>query len=252
MTTETVFDPMAYWPLDNGEEIAAAHPEFVMPGKEVREALNPGDVVKLSFRVPSDFSLTKRQLLLQDCPRAEHLPVRVTGRHDGHFTYTGTLVSPSQLVDRFKTGGRIHFRAENVIAVGEHGNLPLIVDDDDAYVDADGAQFFAFFEDEITDAFIKEHGADYCYVPGRIEDNTERGGKWLRRDGAVWREVPADQVRALVEAVCAKFDKFDMADPIDTVCFYAQMRLETPPSRWKTEFERDGNVLRSAYRRIDH
>jgi hypothetical protein len=103
------------WELDDGEPIAAAHPDtFWMPPQAERDALAPGQLVKLIFRI----------LVADDAGReevhVERMWVIVTGREGS--LYTGELDNQPYCTDEMEPGMALCFEGRHVINVHRDGD----------------------------------------------------------------------------------------------------------------------------------
>jgi hypothetical protein len=105
--------------FENAEALAAMHPKsFFIPLREDREALFPGDYVKLIFR---------SEVPLQRGPWAgatgERMWVRVRdveAHHQGGPRYVGTLANRPAYID-LEFGALIHFAPEHIIDIRKAG-----------------------------------------------------------------------------------------------------------------------------------
>ncbi len=98
------------WELDDGEVIAAAHPDtFWLPPLEQREALQPGQLVKLIFRILVADEAGNEEM------HVERMWVIVT-RRDGNL-YTGELDNQPYCTDEMNPGLPVAFEARHVINI---------------------------------------------------------------------------------------------------------------------------------------
>jgi len=102
------------WELDDGEAIAAAHPDtFWMPPRDQREMLQPGQIVKLMFRIRTVDAHREEAI------HVERMWVIIGGRDGG--LYTGTLDNDPYCTDAIKAGLAVAFEARHVISIWEDG-----------------------------------------------------------------------------------------------------------------------------------
>lgn len=102
------------WELDDAEPIAAAHPDtFWMPPREERDALLPGQQVKLIFRILVADEAGREEV------HVERMWVNVTGR-DGSL-YTGELDNQPYCTDEMNPGMPLCFEARHVINIFREG-----------------------------------------------------------------------------------------------------------------------------------
>lgn len=100
------------WELDDAESIAAAHPDtFWIPPRERRDALQPGEQVKLIFRILTVDEADKEEA------NVERMWVVVTGREGAY--YTGELDNQPLCTDEINPGMPLCFEARHVINI--HG-----------------------------------------------------------------------------------------------------------------------------------
>jgi len=100
------------WELDDAEPIAAEHPDtFYMPSLEERNALKPGQLVKLIFRILTVDEAGEEKLCV------ERMWVVVTGR-EGKF-YTGKLDNQPYCTHDMNPGMPLYFEARHVINIDE-------------------------------------------------------------------------------------------------------------------------------------
>lgn len=100
------------WMLDDGEEIAAQHPEtFWIPSREQRDALQPGQQVKLIFRIVTEDADGAEEM------HVERMWVIVTGR-EGNL-YRGELDNQPYCTDEMNPGLPVCFEARHVINIFE-------------------------------------------------------------------------------------------------------------------------------------
>lgn len=93
--------------LDNGEELNQEFPEtFVIPPREERENLLPGELVKLIFRIT-----------LEEEQHVERMWVLVKERKDNG--YIGKLDNDPYCTTEPRAGENVEFRPEHVIQVYE-------------------------------------------------------------------------------------------------------------------------------------
>ncbi|WP_454723579.1 MULTISPECIES: DUF2314 domain-containing protein [Cupriavidus] len=101
------------WQLDDGEAIAAAYPEtFWVPPLEARQALQPGQAVKLIFRIVTTDEQDR------DEQHVERMWVIVTGR-EGDL-YSAELDNQPYCTDEMAPGMPLWFAARHVIHI--HGD----------------------------------------------------------------------------------------------------------------------------------
>ena len=100
------------WQLDDGEVLHQQHPDtFWIPPRDVRDALQPAQVVKLVFRI---VTLGEDDALEEN---VERMWVIVDGR-EGDL-YRGVLDNDPECTDELKSGSEVWFQARHVIAVYE-------------------------------------------------------------------------------------------------------------------------------------
>lgn len=98
------------WELDDGEPIAAAHPEtFWIPPKEERDALVPGQLVKLIFRILTEDESGREEV------HVERMWAVVTGREGS--LYTGELDNQPYCTEEMNPGMPLCFEARHVINI---------------------------------------------------------------------------------------------------------------------------------------
>jgi uncharacterized protein YegJ (DUF2314 family) len=99
-----------HYELDNAEEIHRVYPDsFWMPKKEVREALQPGNLVKLIFRMEETIGSEEVSV--------ERMWVKVTEKHRN--CYVGVLSNDPAGSECVKCGQSVRFQACHVIEVYE-------------------------------------------------------------------------------------------------------------------------------------
>jgi DNA/RNA endonuclease YhcR with UshA esterase domain len=99
--------------LDNGEDINCEYPDsFCIPGKEARESLQPGDIVKLIFRMEE----TKGSEEIS----VERMWVEVFKKHENF--YEGVLDSDPAGSECVRCGQTIYFQPCHVINIYEEKN----------------------------------------------------------------------------------------------------------------------------------
>ncbi|MEQ9846239.1 DUF2314 domain-containing protein [Pectobacterium brasiliense] len=94
--------------LDDGEALSREYPDsFRIPAKDVREALVPGDFVKLIFRMEKTAGADELSV--------ERMWVRVTQKH--HAFYEGVLDNDPTGSDCVQCGQVVTFHSRHVIAL---------------------------------------------------------------------------------------------------------------------------------------
>lgn len=97
---------MITYTLDNGEEIAREAPRtFHIPPREKREGLNPGDIVKLIFRLETETEAFVERMWV------------IVKEKNATGTFTGLLDNDSTCTDEIKSGLEVIFGPEHVIAI---------------------------------------------------------------------------------------------------------------------------------------
>ena len=97
---------MITYTLDNGEEIAREAPRtFQIPSRERREAIAPGDIVKLIFRLETETEAF-----------VERMWVIVKERR-GNGRFTGVLDNDPYCTEEIKSGLEVTFGAEHIIDI---------------------------------------------------------------------------------------------------------------------------------------
>ncbi|SPR98585.1 DUF2314 domain-containing protein [Cupriavidus taiwanensis] len=103
------------WELDDGEPIAAAHPDtFWMPPRAERDALAAGQQVKLIFRILVADEDGNEEV------HVERMWVNVTGREGA--LYTGELDNQPYCTDEMNPGMPLCFEARHVINIYREGD----------------------------------------------------------------------------------------------------------------------------------
>ncbi|GLC94055.1 hypothetical protein Tamer19_34630 [Cupriavidus sp. TA19] len=103
------------WELDDGEPIAAAHPDtFWIPPREERDALVPGQQVKLIFRILVAADDDSEEV------HVERMWVIVTGREGS--LYTGELDNQPYCTEDMAPGMPLCFEARHVINIYREGD----------------------------------------------------------------------------------------------------------------------------------
>lgn len=98
------------WQLDDGDAIAAAYPEtFWLPPLEQRQALQPGQIVKLIFRILTTDEQDREE------QHVERMWVVVTGREGG--LYSGDLDNQPYCTEEMAPGMPLWFEARHVINI---------------------------------------------------------------------------------------------------------------------------------------
>lgn len=106
--------------LGNGERLNEQHPRsFFIPTRAERDAVRPGDLVKLLFEIvePAD-----------DMPSAERMWVQVTEAEGGR--YVGVLDNQPGALRSIGPGSRVEFGPEHIISLTESwplGELKAVV-----------------------------------------------------------------------------------------------------------------------------
>lgn len=99
-----------HYELDNGEEINREYPDsFWIPEKEAREAIEPGDILKLIFRMEEKNG--------SDEVSVERMWVEVTNKQRDF--YIGTLDNDPSGSECVKCGQTVYFQSCHVIAIFE-------------------------------------------------------------------------------------------------------------------------------------
>jgi len=102
-----------HYELDNGEEINHVYPDtFGIPERTERESLNPGDIVKLIFRMEE----TKGS----EDVSVERMWVEVVNKHQ-HF-YEGVLDNDPSGSECVKCGQTVYFQTCHIISIYEEKN----------------------------------------------------------------------------------------------------------------------------------
>ena len=92
--------------LDNGEEIARGAPlTFQMPPREKREAIVPGNIVKLIFRLENETEAF-----------VERMWVIVKERKEGG-QFAGVLDNDPQCTEEIRSGIEVTFGPEHIISI---------------------------------------------------------------------------------------------------------------------------------------
>lgn len=113
------------WQLDDGEALHEQHPSsFWIPPADVRNDLQPGQLVKLVFRI---VTLDEDGLVEEN---VERMWVCVTGRAGA--LYAGVLDNDAYCTDGLVAGHPLWFEPRHVIAVYD----AMTADDEDAEDDA--------------------------------------------------------------------------------------------------------------------
>lgn len=95
--------------LGDGERTSAEHPRsFFIPARTRREAVSPGELVKLLFEIETPDS---------GLPSAERMWVEVVSFIDGE--YVGTLDNEPKYIDTLSAGDVVTFRPEHIISIWE-------------------------------------------------------------------------------------------------------------------------------------
>lgn len=98
------------WELEDGEACHASAPAtFEIPSRSERQSLQPGQIVKLVFRI------ALRDEEGHDSEQTERMWV-VVGERQGPF-YTGTLDNDAYCTGEFKAGRMIAFEPRHVIQI---------------------------------------------------------------------------------------------------------------------------------------
>jgi len=102
---------MREWILVNAEERAKENPaNFEMPPKEARMGLKPRTLVKLIFQF-KDADSNNKEI------EAERMWVEIIENNGDD--YLGTLDNDPEVIKRLKSGDKIEFKPENIIAIWE-------------------------------------------------------------------------------------------------------------------------------------
>lgn len=98
---------MINYVLDNGEDLQQEFPEtFYLPSRIEREALLPGELVKLIFRISTEKEV-----------HVERMWVCVQSRtKDGYF---GLLDNDPYCTKELQSGAKVDFRPEHIIQIYE-------------------------------------------------------------------------------------------------------------------------------------
>lgn len=103
------------WTLEDGETIAAQYPDtFWIPEQAQREALQPGQVVKLIFRIAVEDEAGNEEV------HVERMWVIVTGREG--TLYQGELDNQPYCTDEMNPGFPVCFEARHVINIHQEGD----------------------------------------------------------------------------------------------------------------------------------
>ena len=99
-----------HFELDDGEARNSEFPEdFWIPPKELRQALEPGDIVKLIFRMEESVG--------SEDISVERMWVEVTSKHDGY--YQGVLDNDPSGSECIEAGHEVTFQPRHIIDVYE-------------------------------------------------------------------------------------------------------------------------------------